>query len=350
MKKVTFQTIADSLGVSKGLVSLAMRDKYGVSEEMRSKIVLKSIELGYEFKNAAKGQKRNIKLLVKNMGILNEDFWRRCILGIESECNREKLSFSILDWMSIKGSEDFSVSLMDEKCSGVIVLNQCQPAVVEKIDRLGLPVVFVDMINPLDIPSDQVMANNFNAGMQAVRYLLDKGHREILLFGNTEYSYSFLQRFYGCAKMVKRAQRGGEKIVCHKIADCEKTHLIDGVYQDDESDLCNDAALCRFLDGGEKVTAVVCFNDSILRRVLCIFKKRGIRVPEDISLISIDNVQCSEDNDVTSVDIPKTELGIQAVRLLMDRLENRRSNSVSLELNTTIVERNSVKELHHEKI
>ena len=327
-----------------------MHDKYGVSEEMRQKIILKSIELGYEFKKAGSGQKRNIKLLVKNMGILNEDFWRRCIFGIESECNKKRLSFSIFGWMNLKDGEDFSVSLLNEKCSGVIVLNQCQPSVVEKIARLDLPVVFVDMINPLDVPFDQVMANNFNAGMQAVKYLLDKGHRRILLFGNAEYSYSFLQRFYGCAKMVKHAQKTECGIVCHKIADCEKTHLVDGVYQYDESDLCNDAALCRFLDSGERVTAIVCFNDSILRRVLSIFKKRGIRVPEDISLISIDNVQCSEDNDVTYVDIPKTELGIQAVRLLMDRLENRRSNSVSLELNTTIVERNSVKELYHEKV
>lgn len=348
MKKVTFQTIADSLGVSKGLVSLAMRDKYGVSEEMRQKIILKSIELGYEFKKTGKGQKRSIKLLVKNMGILNEDFWRRCILGIEAECNKEKLSFSILSWMSLKDGEDFSVSLMNEKCSGVIVLNQCQPAVVEKIGRLGLPIVFVDMINPLDVPSDHVMANNFNAGMQAVKYLLDKGHRELLLFGNAEYSYSFLQRFYGCAKMVKRSQKTNGGIVCHKIVDCEKTHLVDGVYQDDESDLCNDAALCRFLDGEKKVTAIVCFNDSILRRVLCVFKKKGIRVPEDISLISIDNVQCSEDNDITSVDIPKNELGVQAVRLLLDRIEKRRSNYVSLELNTDIVERKSVKDLNNE--
>ena len=59
-----------------------MRNKYGVSEEMRSKIVLKAIELGYEFKKNAPKKKKNITLLVKNMGILNEDFWRRCILGI----------------------------------------------------------------------------------------------------------------------------------------------------------------------------------------------------------------------------------------------------------------------------
>ena len=348
-KKVTFQTIADSLGVSKGLVSLAIRDKYGVSEEMRSKIVLKAIELGYEFKKDSKEEKKSITLLVKNMGILNEDFWRRCILGIEAECSERKIAFTILGWMDGRDGEDFSVSIINEKCRGIIVLNQCRRSIVEKIGRLNVPIVFVDMINPIDIPSDQVMANNFGAGMQAVNYLLAKGHRDILLFGNIEYSFSFLQRFYGCMKALKHAQKRGEKVHGYTVIDCVKTHLVEDVYQDDESDLCNDAALKTFFEEGKAVSAVVCFNDSILRRVLHIFRKKGIRVPEDISVISIDNVQCSEDNGITSVDIPKAELGAQAVRLLADRLENKRSNSVNLELNTRIIERNSVKEVDHEK-
>lgn len=348
-KKITFQTIADELNVSKGLVSLAMRNKYGVSEEMRSKIVLKAIELGYEFKQNMQKQKKNITLLVKNMGILNEDFWRRCILGIETECANENVGFTILGWMSLNDGEDISMNILSEKCQGLIVLNQCQRSIVERISRLSIPIVFVDMINPLEVSSDQVMANNFNAGMQAVNYLLEKGHRNILLFGNIDYSFSFLQRYYGCMKAIKRAQKRGEPVSHVNIIDCVKTHLIDDVYQDDESDLCNDAALCRYLEENGEMTAIVCFNDSILRRVLSILKKRRLCVPEDISLISIDNVQCSEDNDITSVDIPKSELGVQAVRMLMERIENRRTNSVSLELNTTIAERNSVKDLNHEK-
>ena len=348
-KKVTFQTIADELGVSKGLVSLAMRNKYGVSEEMRSKIVLKAIELGYEFRRQDQRQKKNITLLVKNMGILNEDFWRRCILGIETECANNNLLFTIQGWMNMHGGEDISMSILSEKCRGLIVLNQCHRSVVEKISKLGLPIVFVDMINPLEVSADQVMANNFNAGMQAVNYLFAKGHRNILLFGNIDYSFSFLQRYYGCMKAIKRAQKRGENVSHVNIIDCVKPHMVDDVYWDDETDLCNDEALDAYLQGGGDVTAIVCFNDSILRRVLAIFKKRGLRIPDDISLISIDNVQCSEDNGITSVDIPKAELGVQAVRMLMDRIENRRTHSVSLELNTTIAERNSVKDLNHEK-
>lgn len=174
-KEVTFQKIADELGVSKGLVSLAMRNKYGVSEEMRSKIVLKAIELGYEFKKNAPKKKKNITLLVKNMGILNEDFWRRCILGIENECVSSNVSFTILGGTSLKDGEHLSMNLLDEKCDGIIILNQCQSSLVEELARLNIPTVFVDMVNRRRGSADQVVLNNFNAGMQAVNYLLKKG-------------------------------------------------------------------------------------------------------------------------------------------------------------------------------
>ena len=344
-KEVTFQKIADELGVSKGLVSLAMRNKYGVSEEMRSKIVLKAIELGYEFKKNAPKKKKNITLLVKNMGILNEDFWRRCILGIENECVSSNVSFTILGGTSLKDGEHLSMNLLDEKCDGIIILNQCQSSLVEELARLNIPTVFVDMINPQEGSADQVMANNFNAGMQAVNYLLKKGHSDILLFGNIDYSFSFLQRYHGCMKAVKRALSRGEKVECYKLIDCKKTSGTEGVYQDEDAVLCDDDALNEFFAGRNDVTAAVCFNESVLQRFMAILEKRGLKIPDDVSVVSIDNMKYAEDRGVTSVDIPKTELGVQAVRMLLERIENRRRNSLSMELNTVLIERNSVKEL-----
>ncbi len=348
-KKITFQQIADELGVSKGLVSLAMRNKYGVSEDMRSKIVLKAIEMGYCFKQDPQKKIRNVTLLVKNMGILNEEFWRECILGIESECSARNMVFNIVGWMSLKDGNDVTMSLLNEKSQGIIVLNQCQSEIVEKIMMLHIPLVFVDMINPLSIPADQVMANNFAAGMQAVGYLLEKGHRKIILAGNIEYSFSFLQRYYGCVKAVKRAQRRGEEAEYFAVIDCEKPHLVDDVYQNDESDLVNDARLEEVLAANAGYTAIVCFNDSILRHAANILKKLSVRVPEDLSVVSIDNVRFSAEQGVTSVDIPKYELGVQAVRMLNERLESGRISSATLELNTVLIERTSVKEIKHEK-
>ena len=348
-KQVTFQMIADELGVSKGLVSLALRNKYGVSEKMRSQIVLKAVEMGYVFHTQPR-KLRRVTLLIKNMGVLNEEFWRQCICGIEQECAKRNLLFNIIGWMRLENEDDITVQLLSEKSEGVIILNQCRQKIVENLGKLDIPMVFVDMVNPLSFSADSVMANNFNAGMQATQYLLQKGHREIVLLGNVEYSYSFLQRYYGCIKYIKRATRDGEDVHCHCIIDCEKSNLVDGVYQNDESDLCNETELERFLSKERNgFTGIVCFNDSILRRVLAVIEKNGLRVPEDISVVSIDNTEFAARKEITSVDIPKGELGTQAVRILVDRMENLRNTSINCELDVSLTERKSVKEVHCEK-
>ena len=342
-KRVTFQNIADELGVSKGLVSLALRNKYGVSEQMRSKIVLKAIEMGYVFDSPSK-KLRHVSLLIKNMGVLNEEFWRQCILGIEQECAKRNILFNIIGWMSLENRDDVALRLLNEKSDGIIILNQCQSSILEKIGQLQIPLVFVDMINPLTISADNVMANNFHAGTQAVHHLLQSGHRKLILVGNVEYSYSFLQRYYGCIKAVKRANRAGEGIECHEVIDCEKNSLVDGVYPNDESDLCNEAKLEELLARRDGSTGVICFNDSILRRVLRLLDQYRIKVPDDLSVVSIDNTAYAAERGITSVEIPKTELGAQAVRILTDKMENGRTSSMNIEIDVTLVRRNSVKE------
>lgn len=348
-KKVTFQEIADTLGVSKGLVSLAIRNKYGVSEEMRTKIVLTAIEMGYEFKSATEKKQKNISLLIKNMGVLNEEFWRQCIFAIESECAKENFNFSIVGWMNMKDKKDVAMDLLSNRVQGVIILNQCSTSVVEKISSLNIPLVFVDMIIPPTISADHVMANNFNAGMQAMEYLLKKGQKNILVVGNIDYCYSFLQRYYGAMKAVKYAIKEGVNVEIKPIIDCEKNHLVNEVYYNDESDLFNENALRAELEKIKSHTAVLCLNDSILKKVVNMSKKAGFKIPEDISVIGVDNVNYSAEHDLTTIDVPKTEIGVQAVKLLIDRMDNKRNNSINMELSTVLIERNSVKDLNHEK-
>ncbi len=336
-KKVTFQDIADELGVSKGLVSIAINNKYGVSEAMRSKIVLKAIEKGYVFKNESK-KRKTISLLIKNIGVLNEEFWRQCIFGIEGECARKNIVFNIINWANMSSEDDIMFKIFEEKNDGLIVLNQCKDSIAEKIGKLNTPIICVDMINPFVSTADNVMANNFSAGEQAVNYLIKKGHKKIVLIGNTEYSFSFLQRYNGCSKAIKIASKMDNEVESYSILDCEDSHLIDGIYQNDDSDLCNVSALKKFLKNNDKYTAIVSFSDAILRKTIKI-------IPKNISIVSIDNTSFSEEYDITSVDIPKIELGVLAVRTLIDRIENNRSTSVNMELNTKLIERNSVKEI-----
>ena len=67
-RRITMEDIATAMNISKSTVSIAIADKYGVSEEMRSKIVLKAIEMGYDFSQVKikPGKKKKIALIVED--------------------------------------------------------------------------------------------------------------------------------------------------------------------------------------------------------------------------------------------------------------------------------------------
>lgn len=88
MQNPSMEQLAKELGVSKGLVSLALSGKYGVSEEMRTKIVLYAIQRGYDFSRRKGGNRKNVNVhtigvLLNQDDLLAERFWPQILKGIE---------------------------------------------------------------------------------------------------------------------------------------------------------------------------------------------------------------------------------------------------------------------------
>ncbi|MBQ9481330.1 MAG: LacI family DNA-binding transcriptional regulator [Clostridia bacterium] len=91
--KVTMEDIAREMNVNKSTVSIAIADKYGVSEEMRGKIILKAIEMGYDFSQSkVSTSKRNkIAVIVEDKAsTFNNGFWYEVIQGIEQRIRELK--------------------------------------------------------------------------------------------------------------------------------------------------------------------------------------------------------------------------------------------------------------------
>jgi DNA-binding LacI/PurR family transcriptional regulator len=90
-------------------------------------------------------------------------------------------------------------------------------------------------------------------------------------------------------------------------------------------------------------SAIFCGNDTVAMGVMKALDEHGIRVPEDISLVGFDNIDTSSylKPPLTTIDIPKKELGRLAVKILLDRLETNRTYSVRLVLPFTMLVRES---------
>lgn len=332
-KKVTMDEIAKELSLSKSLVSRAINDKYGVNDETRSRIKLAALKLGYNFAAKAKvtpGKAESITLVIERHDLTDVGFWVRIVNGIEKSLNTQGISvfLSILE----SGDDEFvPLSIKQMKTDGVIFLGQIPLQIVLSIASSGLPVILVDSDYP-NLKFDYVTANNYVGCHEAAEYLIQEGHRKIGFIGSVKYSYSFSERFRGFADCVREAG-------------CSDPALFSVTDAHDSLDIPFSTRKLRALaKSGPLPTAFVCGNDITALYAYEILQEAGIRIPDEVSVIGFDNIQRCEwaAPTLTSVDIPKEQIGSMIVDILLRRVKEPDRASEQVLVGTMIVKRNSV--------
>jgi len=249
-KRVTIEDIAKKLNKSKGLVSLALANKYGVSEETRSQIILEAIRMGYEFrpqKNvvSSKSNRRvNIMLVYIGDMLADEFYWARVISGLERILRQNKAIISLMNAEELSPSE-MLVSLYRSECDGIIIVGSLQPEVTDQLNRLGRPLVMVDS-SCISCDFTQVRANNYTGAYLMAKYLYEKGHRHICFFGDTYSEETLAQRKEGVKRFAELFEKNGVTLdVLDARLDegsreyCSIAQLLEYIKQ------CNVAAACK---------------------------------------------------------------------------------------------------------
>ena len=337
-KKVTMQDIADDLQVSKALVSLALSDKYGVSEDTRSKIVLRAIEMGYKFA-APKGKHNGVlfTIILRDMEMIKELFWSKIVKGIEKSMNVQHISINILMWRGSIDESEVIHNILSAKPNGVIIMNECDEAMLYVLSQLNLPVVLIDIKHHINMIYDHVYANNYGGGYEAARYLVQHGHRRLAFIGSRSFSYSFQERYAGFKDYLER----------HAPEGCLYEDVLGPSLPEDPIETFDARAFKALMTRENRPTALFCANDPTAFKVYEILRTLKLKIPEDVSVIGFDNVEtCSSMTPpLTSINIPKEEMGEEAVSLLLKRIENPANVIKNLQLSTTIIPRDSVKPL-----
>lgn len=203
----------------------------------------------------------------------------------------------------------------------------------EELQNRGIPVLFINSYYPLlSIP--HISLNDKMAGRKAVEHLIEMGHRNIGGIFKLDDGQGHM-RYAGYLEAIQNA---GMEI--------DDTHVawIDTV---DIHNLkaCREGILSRI----KGCTAVVCYNDQVAFELLEIFKEQKIRVPEDISIVSIDDSELSVLGDValTSIPHPTDRLGEKAAINLMKMINNI-STEGTYEFDAEVISRDSVKRIEKE--
>ena len=179
------------------------------------------------------------------------------------------------------------------------------------IARRGMPLVFIDSFYPeLSVP--YVALDDTRAGYIATQHLLSMGHRKIAGL----FPHSHRQGHLRYLGYVKALSELGIPIHDDRICWYSKETMTQ-VLQGDP--------LWECLSGS---TAVLCFNDWMATMTVELLKQKGRRVPEDISIVGIDNSILAQTGSLTSVVHPSQQLGEAAAKLLLSMMSGTEGKTI----------------------
>ena len=237
--------------------------------------------------------------------------------------NRVEKEAYILDSM-IKNNIDGLI--IEPSKSGIPYINT---DFYQKIKALGIPCIFVHAdTNPLmGIPS--IRMDDYLLGQSAAEYLIKHGHKNIAGIFKSDDMQGQL-RYSGVINALKH----------HDLLASERNMYW---YTTEDIKLIRNGNLdTEILDRIGDATALVCYNDEMAKTLIDILYKAGKKIPDDISIISFDDLALESTIGLTTFAHPKQELGkIVAVQLLK-LLDNPNFNA-SIKFPPKLIERDSVK-------
>ncbi|SPT51246.1 LacI family DNA-binding transcriptional regulator [Actinomadura madurae] len=274
MKKVTSFDVAKLAGVSQPTVSRALRNLPGTSVETRRKVLEAAAELSYIPSDSARSlsttRSRRIAVVAEE---LTNPYYPELVEPIRRHLARHDLRTVV-----VTDSEHREVgpeTLADGSYDGVILMTTLRTSALPRdLTERGIPHVLVNRV--LDQPESPSCSVDNTAGARMIAELLaDLGHRRVGLLQGPVATSTGRER----AESLRKALRT-------RGIHVRRDAMARTAFEHDAGRV----AAGRLLDRAERPSAIVGGNDVIALGVLSAARERGLRVPEDLTVIGFDDI------------------------------------------------------------
>jgi LacI family transcriptional regulator len=340
-KQATLADIAKKSKVSVSTVSLVLRDRPGIPDETRQRVIDAANELGYAAKQRAVWSRMpqpasklsKLGLVVKaerDQPPQADPFYSYVVGGIEEVCRRDHINllYATIPVDSNNVPVEIPHLIQQDELDGLLLVGAFVGAELhEELRAKQVPVVLVDAY-ATPHRYDAVLSDNARGAHQAVTYLIENGHKHIGLVGTLPHAYpSILQR----RTAYERA------LMEHGI---KKRY-----FADSSSDAAQVARVTKtLLEKNPQITALFGASDTVAITALNTATAMGRRVPQDLSIIGFDDIELAQNvtPPLTTMHVDKINMGRLAVQLLSDRVQFPESEKIITLLQPRLVERQSV--------
>lgn len=343
----TIKKIAERTGVSPSTVSRVLNNpNYHCANPKRRELIWKTaMELNYVPNEAARNlkmgvvqeEKKNwyINILVTRTETAGEDpFFTELLRVIETEIHNNLCVLSQVWYNSVFSDDrkcritnlDRIISGLSEECEGkndgLIIIGKCNRAALQKLNKQFKHVVSVNR-NSTNREVDEVTCDGRKVAAMALEYLMSLGHREIGYVGECRNE----ARYRGYLETMR----------AHDI-EPEPSYIVETRQTEPEGY----EAMKYFMKLKHPPTGIYCANDiTAVGMLKCLNKFRNRYI--SISIISSDDIEEAQHTVpmLSTVSLPKEEMGKFALYLLLDRIKKGHKNVVTMELEGKLVKRGS---------
>lgn len=320
--------VAERSGVSISTASRALNNRADVSPKTRARVLKAAEELGYVPSSLAKGlwsgRTRTVGVIVTT---ISNPFYANVVTGIESVLDKEEYNILLNSSHEDPQRELRAVRLLlEQRVDGIILAPvQSEPEAVNFLEKNKVPYVLVGR-RACNVEADHVVCDDYRIGELAAQHLIGRGHRRIM-FINSSQNYSAQLRQEGFCQTLSAAgiNLGPEWIRSVRIG--QRVEDILG------------AALEEGLDP----TAIFCFCDQMAIDAMQELKQRGIRIPDDIAVMGVDNLSVGGmlAPSLTTIDVQNSQMGIGSAQILLRKIQERSAHLAQVNLTPRLIARAS---------
>jgi len=331
--RATIRDVAKKSNVSLMTVSRVVNKKGNVSKATAAKVLKAIRELNYKpnitARSLAAKKSDFIAIIVPD---ISNPFFSEMMKGAEDFARENGYNIFLGDTEGkVELEKEYIDAAINRMADGIVlVAPRLENNLICEIND-NIPLVIVDRsINKNDIP--QIYIDNLRGAMSAVEHLINLNHKNIAFLSGPKDVQDSLQREKGYIMALKK----------HNIPVNPKLMLISDFSFEGGRD-----AFEKFFSNYPKPTAIFASNDIMAFGLIQRAHEMNVKVPKDVSIVGFDDILLSSliNPPLTTVRHPMLKMGIKAVELLVNKLNNKLDTKISFILENTLIVRKSTRRI-----
>ncbi|KIL47956.1 LacI family DNA-binding transcriptional regulator [Jeotgalibacillus campisalis] len=302
-EKVTLQTLANELGVSKVAISKALNGKSGVSETLRQNALQLAQKLGYPLSMSIpvpeELEEKIITIIIHEQHFGKEGFfypnlYRELTHKLNLTDQYQNKLHLVNSEMINSGTLPFNLQNSD----GCFIIGELPVSYVQMIQKKIPATILIDFSLP-SLSIDSIQTENYRASYQLTSWLIEQNHRKLIFVTDSNETRSMKDRFFGFLSSLDQADL--------------LPSSIDNVKLNWEQDV----------DLSDLPDAFVCSNDRTAMILTNHLLKHTIAVPDQVTVVGFEDTAYSTmlDPAITTMQVDLSEMAKEAMKLLEDRFK-----------------------------